>query len=157
MDFKKLFRLAYEYSLFLKGADGLFELFSGMFLLFFPLSSILGLLNAVFSHELVEDPKDLLANALIHAFSSMPQGVDYFWAAFLILHGIIKLGLVAGLLERKVWVYPLAVWILIAFLIYQIYLVVLIYSVFYILLTIIDFIVISFIIWDYKKLVKGKI
>ncbi len=157
MDFKNLFKRLYQYSLFLKGADGIFEFFSGIFLLFFSFGDVVNFLSNLFSHELIEDPHDFVANFLIHAFEFLPSGMDYFWAIYLFMHGVIKIGLVWGLLEEKRWVYPWAIGILGLFIIYQIYLVIADSSIFYIALTLIDLIIISFIIWDYKKLISGKV
>ena len=152
MNFKGIFRRAYKGGIFLKCVDGIFEFILGIFLLFVPLSSFSSFISRVFSHELIEDPKDILANSLIHFFQVLPVGISYFWVAYFFAHGIIKLGLVFELSKGRKWIYPWAVGILSFFIIYQVYLMIVNFSIIYPVLIIVDFVIVSFIIWDWKEL-----
>jgi uncharacterized membrane protein len=54
--------------------------------------------------ELKEDPTDLVANLLVHTTRSA-IGVRVPASVFLIVHGIVKLGLVGGLATKRLWSY----------------------------------------------------
>ena len=89
-------------------------------------------------HELAEDPRDLIANALRHAVSGLGPDVRLFGAAYLIGHGVVKVGLVAGLLRGKLWSYPAALAFLSVFIGYQLYRLSIHYSLPLLLITILD-------------------
>jgi len=72
-------------------------------------------------HELIEDPRDIMANFFINISSQFTISTQYFGAFYLISHGIIKVILAILLFKRKLWAYPLAILVLIIFIIYQIY------------------------------------
>ena len=44
-----------------------------------------------------------------------------FVSVYLVAHGVIKIFLVAGLLRKKLWAYPTALWFLGIFILYQLY------------------------------------
>lgn len=71
--------------------------------------------------ELLEDPDDWIANSLRHAFTHLSGGGKIFVGVYLLGHGIIKLLLVAGLLRDKVWVFPIAIVALLAFIGIQVF------------------------------------
>ncbi len=157
MNFKRVFEESYFTGLFLKFLDGASEFISGVFLLFIPLSAVSAFVKNLLSGELTEDPKDFLANNIIHLLSILPKDLSIFWPVYFMIHGVIKLWLVWGLWQRKVWIYPWAIGIMTIFLFYQIYTFITDLSLLWLFLILVDIVVISFIIWDYKKLRKGKI
>ena len=114
----------YEVGIIIKGIDGAFELLGGLAVLLIPRSTILHLTNVLTRNELANDPHDFLARHLAHAGHSLATGSHWFAAAFLLTHGIVKVGLVTALLLQKLWAYPWALVLLGLFLIYQIYLLV---------------------------------
>jgi len=69
-----------------------------------------------------------------------------FAAAYLIVHGLIKLFLVASLLLGRLWAYPLSLWFLAAFIVYQCYRYLHTHSISLVLLTVFDLAVV-FLIW----------
>ena len=71
--------------------------------------------------ELAEDPNDLIANALRRAFDHLSANAKNFASAYLFGHGIIKLLLVAGLWREKLWAFPIALAIIGAVIVYQLY------------------------------------
>lgn len=70
-------------------------------------------------HELTEDPHDLVANYVWHAAQGLSPGVARFGAVFMLSHGLVKVGLVAALLWRRTWAYPVAIVAFLVFLAYQ--------------------------------------
>lgn len=71
--------------------------------------------------ELIEDPHDLVANYLLHLAQNLSIGARTFAAIYLLAHGVVKLWLVIGLLRVRLWYYPLAIAVFLAFIAYQLY------------------------------------
>ena len=104
-----------------KGLDGLVELIGGAILLFVGPTQILGLTRRAFASELAEDPKDPLANLVLHGAAHLGAGDARFLAAYLLVHGLVKAVVVVALLVGSRRVYPWAIAVLVLFLIYQVY------------------------------------
>lgn len=113
--------LLFNISVFAKGVDGLFEIFGGLLLLLLTPSHIYSMLRALTMHELSEDPKDLVANYLLNSALHLSTGTKNFAAIYLLWHGAVKVGLVAALLFRKRWAYPVAMAAFFLFFVYQLY------------------------------------
>lgn len=105
----------------LKGLDGVLELIGGVLLLMVSPTTIDRLTRLLTQHELSEDPHDLLAGRLLHATGSLTGGSLRFGAAYLLLHGVVKVVLVAALLRNKLWAYPWMLAFLLLFIGYQLY------------------------------------
>jgi len=146
----KLFNI----SLFLKGIFAFIEAISGVFLFFTTSDLFLKFIYYFFGHELIQDPKDFLVNLLLGLFTNLSRNTQIFFAIYLLIHGVIKLGLILSLKKEKLWAYPLAGIIFFLFVIYQIYKYFQNPSTFLILLTIIDTFVIILIYLEYKNKLK---
>jgi uncharacterized membrane protein len=114
-------RFLFRVGILLKGIDGFMELIGGLVLLSLAREFLSRTVALVTAHELSEDPHDLLANALTHTVSLLSADTRSFAGAYLIGHGCIKIVLVAGLWREKRWAYPVALWFLGAFVVYQLY------------------------------------
>lgn len=126
-----------------KGLDGAIELIGGAFLLFVTPTEILGLTRRAFASELAEDPNDPIVNGILHSIGHLASGDARFLAAYLLVHGIVKIAVVIALLVGSRRVYPWALIVLLLFLIYQVYEIVTAPSVGVIVLTALD----VFVIW----------
>jgi uncharacterized membrane protein len=146
-----LFDRAFDVSLFLKGFDGIIETIGGLFVLLTPTSFVIQLTQFMSQEELGEDPHDIVANFIMHLGDKFGS-VHVFAAVYLLVHGLVKIGLVIYLLRRITKVYPWAIGIFTAFTVYQIYLLIQTFSLFYILLTILDIAVIGLVWWEYRQL-----
>ena len=71
--------------------------------------------------ELAQDPKDFLAGHVVQWFHQLSISTQHFAGIYLLGHGLIKIGLVIGLLRGSRWSYPTALVFLTAFIFYQIY------------------------------------
>ena len=69
-----------------------------------------------------------------------------FASAYLIVHDVVKIFLVAGLLRRRLWSYLVSLWFLTGFIAYQAYRFFFTHSLWMIALTVVDLIV-AFLIW----------
>ncbi|HTZ42199.1 MAG TPA: DUF2127 domain-containing protein [Candidatus Omnitrophota bacterium] len=148
----KIFRAG----IFLKGIYSFFELIAGIVLLFITSVQIYNLVHIIFLHELLEDAHDFVANFILNSVGSLSHTVQLFIAVYLIVHGLIKLGLVIALWKEKRAAYPMAIAIFGLFVIYQIYRFFLhhSHSVFLLLITDLDMLIINLTLIEYYNLRK---
>lgn len=118
---ERVLDLVFLVGVLFKGLDGLVELVGGVLLLFATPATLLSAANRVTAEELSEDPHDLLANLIVHGAAHLHGGGVTFVAAYLLLHGVVKLAIVVALLVGSRRVYPWAMAALGAFLIFQLY------------------------------------
>jgi uncharacterized membrane protein len=137
---------SFQAGLIFKGVDGCLELIGATALLVTTRSEIRHGVAWLTREELAEDPTDFVA---IHADSMAHQltaGTQHFAAAYLFVHGAIKLSLVVCLLRRMRWMFPVALVVLGAFIGYQLYRIVQIPSWPLALFTFLDVVVVA-LIW----------
>jgi uncharacterized membrane protein len=103
-------------------------------------------------HELLEDPRDLVANFLLNLSGSFSISTQHFAEFYLMSHGIIKCILILLLWRRKLWAYPLTIVSLILFIAYQVYRYTFTQSEFLILLSIFDAVMIALTYFEYKRI-----
>ena len=133
----------FEVSIIAKGLDGLAELIGGLLLLVVTPTTINNVATAITQHELSEDPHDLIATRLLHLSNGLTDSAVRFAAAYLLLHGVVKVVLVAALLRTKLWAYPWMIAFLVVFIAYQLYRIALTPTAWLIALTIFD----AFVAW----------
>ncbi len=124
----------------LKAVDGVLEVVGGIALFFTgALASIAGVL---IQNELIEDPHDFIASHLQDSLPALLAHSGWFASMYLLSHGVIKIGLAAGLLRDKPWAYPTAIVTFALFIVYQLYRYTFTHSLFLMLLTLLDVVVI---------------
>ena len=142
-------------SVWSKGVAGLLETIGGLLLLFIPHTRLNALVVLLTAPELAEDPTDRIATLLQRTVHELAADTKLFASGYLIVHGIIKVFLVAGLLGRRLWSYPVSLWFLASFIAYQAYRFFFTGSLWMIALTIVDLIV-AFLIWrEYQARKQG--
>ncbi|MBU6489897.1 MAG: DUF2127 domain-containing protein [Burkholderiales bacterium] len=149
IDEKKV-HLAFELSLWCKGAFALLEIVAGVAAYFVPQQRLLTLVLWVTKKEFVEDPRDLVANLLLSTVQHLPASTEKFAAVYLLGHGVIKLWLIAGLLRERLWFYPAAMSIFGLFIVYQLYRYTFTHSVWLLLITALDVLVIVLTWHEYR-------
>ena len=82
-----------------KGLDGIVELVGGLLLLSVTPATIDRFVVNITQHELSEDPNDLVATHLLRLSSGLTGSAVRFAAAYLVLHGVVKVVLVVALLR----------------------------------------------------------
>jgi uncharacterized membrane protein len=154
-DRARLFHLIFELGVVAKGIDGVVELIGGVLLLFLSPGAIWRVIYFLIQGELTEDPTDPVANLILH---SAPQIIQtrFSASAFLILHGAVKLGLVAGLATNRLWSYPAAIVVFTAFTIYQVVQVAEKYSLFLATVTVLDVVIILLVIAEYRHVRQAR-
>src|SRR6266478_2148089 len=140
-----------EHTLFLlsvwtKGIAGLVETIGGLLFLFIPQSGLNAFIIFLTAPELAEDPTDRVATLLRHMVQELGANTKFFASSYLIVHGLIKVFLVAGLLGGRLWSYSVSLWFLAAFIAYQTYRFLFTHSLWLIALNVLDLIV-AFLIW----------
>lgn len=105
-------------SVLIKGVDGVLETIGGILFMFVSPKALNSLVIFFTAHELSEDPDDWFATSLRHAVHNLSSETELFVSAYLVAHGLIKILVVAGLLRKKLWAYPTALWFLGIFLLY---------------------------------------
>ncbi len=149
---KDIVHISFEIGLLLKGLHGLMEIAGGVLMFFLTPSRLNELVHIVTKHELLEDPRDLVANFLLNIISHFSFSTQHFAEFYLMSHGIIKCILILLLLRKKLWAYPLSIVTLILFITYQIYRYTFTQSVLLLLLTVFDIVMIGLTFLEYKRL-----
>lgn len=104
-----------------KGVDGCLELIGALALFVTTRPEIQRVVAWLTREELAEDPNDFFATHAVSMAQHLTAGTQHFAAAYLLVHGAIKLALVAGLLRGLRWMFPVALIVLTAFVGYQLY------------------------------------
>jgi len=142
---------AFAVGIILKGLDGVLEVVGGVLLLVVSPTTIDNLSRALTQHELSEDPHDFLATHLLHAAGGLTGPSLEFGAAYLLLHGVVKIVLVAALLRDKIWAYPWMIAFLVVFIVYQTYRMTFAFSIGLVGLTVFDVLVAWLTYREYDK------
>lgn len=151
-DGDKTIRLLFKVAVVGKAVDGVFEVIGGVMLFFVTPDQINWLLRILTQHELSEDPHDLLAGFVLHSEHHLSSNTKVFAAFFLLWHGVVKIGLVAGLLGRRLWAYPTAIIAFGVFLLYQLYRYSHTGSIWLLVLSILDVVLIGLTVAEYRRL-----
>ena len=111
----------FEIGIIAKGLNGVVELVGGVLLLLVTPDRIQQLAAAWTHEELSEDPHDFIATHLLHTAHGLTGNAVVFGAAYLLVHGAVKVVLVAALLLDRLWAYPWLIAVLLLFIGYQLY------------------------------------
>jgi uncharacterized membrane protein len=147
---KKYIKKAFEFGIILKGIDAVIEIISSFLILFVTKSYVMHLALLVVNNELLEDPKDFIANYILGAAQHLSVSTQVFAFIYLLSHGVIKLFLIIGLLKNKFWAYKASLIVFTLFILYQIYRYTHTHSVWLVLLTVFDLVVLWLIYREYK-------
>ena len=142
---------AFETSLAAKGIFAALEALSGLVLLVLNDGALARLAQRVTAHELAEDRRDFLANALLHGAQSFSVDAQGFYAFYFLSHGALKLAIVVLLARDIFWAYPAAVALLFGFVAYQLYLWSIDHSAMMLALTALDLVVIALTLREWRS------
>lgn len=144
--------LVFEISLIFKGLFAVAEIATGLLAYFITRNYLLSLVRAITQTELSEDPRDFLANHLLHAAQHLSISSRNFTAFYLVGHGVVKLWLVIGLWREKMSYYPAAIIVFSLFILYQMYRYSFTQSPLLLLITLVDGIVIWLTTIEYRQM-----
>jgi uncharacterized membrane protein len=146
---QRLFRLAIA----VKGVDGAAQLLGGLMLLLVSGSAVTGLVNAIVTRDLLGDPNGVLARHLQTAAENFTGGgTRTFAVAYLLAHGLVKLGLVLALAREIGPAYPVAVVVLAAFVVYEVVRAIHTHSIALVLFAALDVLIIVLVVREYGRL-----
>ena len=118
------------------------EMVGGVLLLLVAPDQISSLVRTLTQHEMSVDSGDMLANAARHAADSLTVSASTFAAAYLLLHGLVKIVLVWAVLKDYLWAYPWMIAFLLVFIVFQCYQIAVSFSWALVLLTLFDILVV---------------
>ena len=148
---KDLLDRTFEVAIILKGFDGVLEVAGGLILLVVSPATINRIVTTLTQHELSQDPHDFVATHLINTAHGLTRGSVLFASLYLLLHGAVKIVLVAALLRNKLWAYPWMIAFLVVFIAYQVYRISLVPSAGLAALTVFDIFVVWLTYREYQK------
>lgn len=111
----------YILSLWAKVVFAVLELSVGLAFYFVSLTQVRQLTFWILRLRIFADPHDRKTAFMQHLLAGVPLDAKTFISVYLLLHGALKIALVAGLLSGKRWAYPSGLAGLGAFVIYQLY------------------------------------
>ncbi|MEO7904710.1 MAG: DUF2127 domain-containing protein [Candidatus Saccharimonadales bacterium] len=150
---RRWFEGIYSIGVGLKGIDGLVELAAGTALLISP--QLVHIALQAFASELGEQNIHnfrFIIEYIARADSDLARSGLTFLIVFLITHGVVKLGLVYCLLKKITRAYPVALAVLVAFLLYQAYVLVIHPSIAMAIFTLLDVLIVWLVWGEYRDL-----
>ncbi len=110
----------FDISIALKGIDGVLEVIGGVLVLLLSPAQMGGFASFITHTELSEDPHNFLANIILKTLTHISPHAKLVSAIFLLGHGLVKIFLVWQLFRGRLWAYPLAIVIILCFIVFQI-------------------------------------
>lgn len=109
-------------------------------------------ISTLMSHELIEDPNDLLFSFVSQALSNHPFYISYFISFYFLFWGIVDIVLSYNLIKHRLWAFPTSFVVIGTFIMYEIIRFSHTYSLILLWVICVD-VVILWLIWrEYKKL-----
>jgi len=118
---KKILHHLYRMIIMVKGLDGFLDLIGSLILFLTTSSTLTWIVEKAFQHELIQDPQDLIATYLVSASHQLSLSTQHFGAVYLLVHGVIKIGLFFALYFEEQRFYPYAIVLLLFFIFYQLF------------------------------------
>ena len=146
----QLFRL----SITVKGLISLGEVIVGTLLLLVPSRVVIAIAQMFAQYAHSAGSYGSIAGHVATELDRLTGATVVFLAFYLLVRGIIKVGLVIALLMNKVWAYPASLVVLGLFVLYQLYEIVTLHSILVILLTTFDLIV-MYLIWREYQIIRA--
>jgi uncharacterized membrane protein len=149
---ERLFRIAMA----VKGLDGLIEVVGGLTLLLVSQAEVQKVIAAVVTRDLLGPPDGSLARHFVAGTAEFASGNRTFAVLYLLLHGVLKVGLVVALLRHWLPAYPVAIVVLGLFVVYELYRATQTGSVLLPVLAVVDVAVIALVVREYRALRRAQ-
>lgn len=147
----------FDIAVAVKGIDGAVQLVGALVLALIPPAAIEGVVHAVVTRDLLGDPDGFLARHLSLAAHDFVDGSTRTFAiVYLLLHGVVKLILVVALYRKLVRVYPVAVLVLGAFVVYELLRASHTHSVLLVVFAVLDMVIIVLVLREYRELRRAR-
>ncbi len=112
----------FDVTLLLKGLHAAAELLGGLLLYAVGPGGVVRVARYFLGDELQEQPRDAVANYFLRLAESLGGTAHAFAVLYLLIHGVINMAIVIALWKEKLWAYPASLAALMAFVVYQCYL-----------------------------------
>ena len=114
-----LLHRAYLGALFIKGFDGAVETLVGLAIAIAGPQRIYAGILRLTTPELDDDRPHRVIHAIQHGASGLAEASQLFIVTYLLVHGVLKLGIVITLMRGERWIFPIASLILSGFILYM--------------------------------------
>jgi uncharacterized membrane protein len=116
-----LLHRAYLGAIFVKGFDGAVETLIGLAIAVAGTQRIYAVVLRLTAPELSDDRRHVVIHAIRHGASGLAQASKTFIVVYLLVHGVLKLGIALTLLggSQQRWIYPLACLVLTGFVLFM--------------------------------------
>ncbi|MCX6795137.1 MAG: DUF2127 domain-containing protein [Candidatus Falkowbacteria bacterium] len=142
----------FEVGVIIKSIQGVLEIIAGLLLIFINTNSLIQFIETYTHEELIENSHDIVSNSLLYIGQHISSN-NFFAIFYLLSHGFIKLFLILGLFHKKLWAYYTFIWIIFAFVCYQVYRLNISYSPMLLIFTLFDVLLI-YLTWLESKILK---
>ncbi|MFT3987943.1 DUF2127 domain-containing protein [Aestuariivirga sp.] len=144
---RNILHRAFEVGVGLKAVNAALECAGGFALYFVSTQRIADIVRLLTQSELSANPHDRVAQHLMAMADGLSLGTKNFYAFYLLVHGLVKLALAAGLLAGKLWAYPASIAAFALFIAYQLYRYSYTHSAGLLVLTVLD-VVLLWLVWQ---------
>jgi uncharacterized membrane protein len=141
----------FDTALILKLVNGGLEMLAALLAAFVPPAFVVKLVEFATSGELAQDPDDPIATFLRDTAHTFAVHTHYLLAAYLALHGVVKVLLVIGIFAKKRIAYPLFMLALGIFGIYEAYRGFILHETLLQALALLDFALIALTSYEYRR------
>jgi uncharacterized membrane protein len=152
----KVLHETFRAGIFIKGIDGILEIIGGAILYVVSPLQINRLVLLLTSHELSEDPRDIIASHLVRWAGHLSVHTKLFGSFYLASHGIMKTAIVLLLWRGRLSAYPAAIVFFSVFILYQGYRYSYSHSIWLIFLSVFDIIIIVLTWLEYQRMRREK-
>jgi uncharacterized membrane protein len=112
---------AYLVAISIKGLDGAFELLLGGIVAVLGAQRFSAWLISWSAPEIAGNPEGHMMRFVRHSADGLAHASTAFVIVYLLVHGVLKLGIAINLLRGKSWIYPVAVVVLTGFILFMCY------------------------------------
>lgn len=130
---------------------GFLRLIFGFFLLNVVGTSFPDIFYKLASHELTQDPNDVLIQIISPLVDHFPITVSYFVAIYFLFWGILDIALSILLLKHKMWAFPLTIVLIGVFVAYEAYRFTHTHSLTLLGVTVVDIVVAALVYREYRN------
>ena len=131
---------------------GIARIILGVTLLWLVGTHFTDLLHVLMRQELLEDPSDSLLRFVEQLLVHSDLTVTSFMSLYLIFWGTADIFLSISLLKRKLWAFPISIWLIIIFVMYELYRFYHTHSLVLAYIIVVDIVVVTLIHFEYKKI-----
>lgn len=147
---RKIRKEIFDIAIFVKLIAGFFDLLIAIMFSTMSMDKLILIIQKISSNELVHDPTDFTVNFLINVLHHFGPGTKTFLVAYFLIHACINVLLFVTIWKKEKMAYPFAIALLCVLTIYQVIRFMHTHSLILLGLTIIDIILIYFVIDEYK-------